>query len=315
MFGIGEKDRDGRQKRIEHRGRYLRVSRTGGIAVRQQLRAGGLNLTANSKHGIRVSTKIAKGTNVALQNGKLRLRGRYGKGPTKLNLSKSGFSVSTKNAIGTFNLMKPNRSSVKLGGIQIRGKNAATIQAVYAVLALAAFVIQAAVVCVVFLAQVAWLLLKLMIIALFWLTPVLVNGSLQFVEWAAESIRDIKRRKLRAKANLLHRDMAQSLDDLTSTDLEEILRHVINDGGRGKALDASLEQALDAVEEPKATDRLRILLLALTLGYRSKAQESALSELYLTIDAHCVENGGRTRLQEILLADYASINELKLQAA
>lgn len=314
MFGIGEKDRDGRQKRIEHRGRYLRVSRTGGVAIREQLRVGGLNLTANSKHGIRVSSKVAKGTNAGFQNGNFRLRGRYGKGPTKLNLSKSGFSVSTKNAIGTLNWMKPNRSSVKLAGIQIRGKNAAAIQAVYAVFALAAFAVQLAVVCLVFLAQVAWILLKLGVLALCWLIPVIVTMSMQCSEWIAESIRDHKRRKLLAKAKTLAQDMAQSINALFATDLEELLIHVVSDGGRGKALDTSLEQALDAIEADRAIDRLRILLLALTLGYRSKSQESALATLYLTIDAHCVENGGRTRLQEILLADFAAVNELKLQA-
>src|SRR6056297_1748477 len=102
MFNIGEKDSDGRQKRIEHRGRHLRISRTGGVAVREQIKVAGLNLTANSKHGVRATTRIAKGTNAGFQNGNFRLRGRYGKGPTKLNLSKSGISASTKTAIGTF---------------------------------------------------------------------------------------------------------------------------------------------------------------------------------------------------------------------
>jgi hypothetical protein len=67
------------------------------------------------------------------------LRGRYGKGPTKLNLSKSGVSVSAKNEFGAFGWIKPNRSSVKLGGVQIRGKNAAIIQMIYAVFPLALF--------------------------------------------------------------------------------------------------------------------------------------------------------------------------------
>jgi hypothetical protein len=74
MFGIGEKDSEGRQKRIEHRGRHLRVSRTGGVAVREQINVAGLNLTANSKHGVRATTRIAKGTNAGFQNGNFHTR-------------------------------------------------------------------------------------------------------------------------------------------------------------------------------------------------------------------------------------------------
>ena len=125
MFNIGKTDEYGRQKRIEHRGKYLRASRTGGVSLRAQTKAAGLNVTGSTGRGIRVSTRAAKGTNVALQNGRFRLRGRYGKGPTKLNLSKSGASVSTRNALGTFNWINPNRSSAKIGGVQMREKKIA----------------------------------------------------------------------------------------------------------------------------------------------------------------------------------------------
>ncbi|MFW5828076.1 MAG: hypothetical protein ACOCU4_08285, partial [Alkalispirochaeta sp.] len=66
MFNIGKKDEYGRQRRIEHRGKYLRASRTGGVSLRAQTKAAGLNITGNTSHGIRVSTRIAKGTNVAV---------------------------------------------------------------------------------------------------------------------------------------------------------------------------------------------------------------------------------------------------------
>ncbi|MFP4644632.1 MAG: hypothetical protein ACLFM0_09780 [Spirochaetales bacterium] len=131
MFGIGKKDSDGRQVRIEHRGKHLRASRTGGMSLRGQAEAAGMTFTVNSKHGTRVSRRVAKGTNLALQSGRFRLRGRYGKGATKLNLSKSGASVSTKNKLGTFNWTNPNRSSAKVAGVQVRGKRAAQIQTVY----------------------------------------------------------------------------------------------------------------------------------------------------------------------------------------
>jgi hypothetical protein len=123
-----KRDADGRLTRFEYRGKYLRASRTGGLSLRAQGKAAGLNFTMNSNHGMRVSTRIAKGTNVGLQNGRFVLRGRYGKGPTKLNLSKSGLSVSSKTSLGTINWFKPRYSSVKIAGIQLRGKNAVYIQ-------------------------------------------------------------------------------------------------------------------------------------------------------------------------------------------
>jgi hypothetical protein len=84
-----EKGPDGRLKRIEYRGKYLRASRTGGVALRAHAKASGINFTANSKRGARVSTRIAKGTQAAFQNGRFVLRGRYGDGPNKVNLTAS----------------------------------------------------------------------------------------------------------------------------------------------------------------------------------------------------------------------------------
>lgn len=138
---VGETDRDGRQKRIEHTGRYLRASRTGGVSLRAQTRVSGVNLTANTNHGVRVSTRLAKNTQVAFQNGRFILRGRYGSDAARINLSKSGVTVSTKTPVGSFNWIRPGRSSFKLGGIHVRGHNAAWLQAVYGVFALVAAVV------------------------------------------------------------------------------------------------------------------------------------------------------------------------------
>lgn len=131
LFNIGKKDEHGRQRRIEHRGKYLRASRTGGIALRAQAKAAGLTLTANTTQGFRVSGTPLKNTQLAMQNGRFILRGRYGRGPARLNLSKSGVTFSTRNQLGTFNWVKPNRSSAKLAGVQVRGKNAAALQIIY----------------------------------------------------------------------------------------------------------------------------------------------------------------------------------------
>lgn len=155
FFNLGKKDDYGKQRRIEHRGRYLRASRTGGVSLRAQAKAAGMNVTANTSRGFRVSTTPMENTQVALQNGRFVLRGRYGEGPTKLNISKTGATISTRNRLGTFNWIKPNRSSAKIAGIQVRGKNAANLQMLYMLFAGALALLQLAVLALVWLFQAA----------------------------------------------------------------------------------------------------------------------------------------------------------------
>tara|TARA_B100000795_G_scaffold240718_1_gene203047 strand:- start:621 stop:1181 length:561 start_codon:yes stop_codon:yes gene_type:complete len=131
MFGIGRKDKQGKQVRIEHRGKFTRLSRTKGAAVRAEKKLLGINFTVNSSAGIRASKKITKSIRVAIQNGNFRLIGRWKSGPLSLNLSKSGFSASYKNRMGTFNFLKPKYSSFKFAGIQYRGKAAMSMQILY----------------------------------------------------------------------------------------------------------------------------------------------------------------------------------------
>jgi len=130
-FKIGEKDRYGQQKRIEHTGRYLRISRTGRVALRAHVKAGGINVTGNTRHGLRVSTRLARNTQVAMQNGRFVLRGRYGTDAARINLSKTGVTVSSRVGLGTVNWVRPGRSSAKLAGVQLRGHKAAAINLVY----------------------------------------------------------------------------------------------------------------------------------------------------------------------------------------
>jgi hypothetical protein len=131
MFGFGKKDENGKQVRIEHRGKYTRASRTGGVTVRAEEKVGPLNLTANSSKGLRTSTRVANGTRMALQNGRFQLIGRWRAGPLGFNLSKTGVSASVKNKAGTFNFLKPQYSSFKFAGVQLRGKKAAQLQVIY----------------------------------------------------------------------------------------------------------------------------------------------------------------------------------------
>lgn len=157
MFGLGRKDKDGKQVRIEHRGKYTRASRTGGVALRAEKKLGPVNATANTSEGIRLSSRVAQGTRIALQNGKFRLIGRWNAGPLGFNLSKTGMSASVKNHAGTFNFIKPQYSSFKLAGIQLRGKKAAQIQLIYMSIMAAVFLAVFGVRILVFLAWMLWL--------------------------------------------------------------------------------------------------------------------------------------------------------------
>ena len=80
----------------------------------------------NTTHGARVS-KTFKGVTLGFQNLSFVFRGRWSSSIFGLNLntSKSGFSLSQTNLLGTYNFSNPNRSSANILGIQIRGKKAA----------------------------------------------------------------------------------------------------------------------------------------------------------------------------------------------
>jgi hypothetical protein len=131
MFGLGKKDKDGRQVRVGHRGEHTRLSRTGGAAVRAETRAGPLGATVNSSKGLRLSARLARGARFGLQNGRTQFIGRWRSGPFALNASKSGISASLKTDTGTLNLLKPRYSSFKVAGVQVRGQNAVVAQLAY----------------------------------------------------------------------------------------------------------------------------------------------------------------------------------------
>ncbi|AGY91182.1 hypothetical protein SPICUR_00785 [Spiribacter curvatus] len=66
-----------------------------------------------------------------MQNGRFVLRGRYGPDVAKVNLSKSGVSVSSKVGLGTINWLRPGASSAKFAGVQFRGQKAAAANGIY----------------------------------------------------------------------------------------------------------------------------------------------------------------------------------------
>ena len=75
-------------------------------------------LTFNTKYGMRVS-KTFKGLTLGFQGGNTVVRGRWSSenGLLNLNLSKSGFSLSSKSKFGTLTFQS-NRSSFKFAGVQ-----------------------------------------------------------------------------------------------------------------------------------------------------------------------------------------------------
>jgi len=112
----------------------VRVSRTSGInAAVHPLRG----LTFNTKHGLRAS-KTFKGLTLGFQRGNSIVRGRWSSenGLLNLNLSKSGFTLSSKSKYGAYNISKPNRSSFKFAGIQLRGRKAAGPALIFTILTL-----------------------------------------------------------------------------------------------------------------------------------------------------------------------------------
>ena len=131
MSSTNSKDKDNPSKRIEYRGKNVRVSRTGGVSATKTFKGDGVGATINTKHGLRLHKRLFKGARMGFQNGNFQFIGRYNSGPFNFNVSKNGISTSLKNKRGSYNILKPNYSSFKLGGVQVRGKNAATFQMIY----------------------------------------------------------------------------------------------------------------------------------------------------------------------------------------
>ena len=131
MSSTNSKDKNNPSKRLEYRGKNIRVSRTGGVSATKTFKSDGVGATINTKHGLRIHKRLFKGARMGFQNGNFQFIGRYNSGPFNFNVSKNGFSTSLKNKRGSYNILKQNYSSFKLGGVQVRRKNAATFQIIY----------------------------------------------------------------------------------------------------------------------------------------------------------------------------------------
>jgi len=335
VFNIGNTDRDGRQKRIEHGGRYLRASRTGGVALRAQTKISRVNVTANTSHGVRISTRLAKNTQVGFQNGRFVLRGRYGSDAAKLNLSKSGATVSTKTPVGTLNWIKPKRSSFTMAGIQLRGEKAVILQAVYGIVALAIALVTFAFKAVIFLAVMLFKLAGFALKALGWLIGRLWGAAaarehprFEITEIAAEGVRRLA-------------DQDVDLRDEPARDLLAALSYVMVALGRGQTRfdpeAAGMENSDQAAAHALATD-MRVaseqvaawlpdssaatwpravagVAHALAAAYAGKVGEDVPGETLLALDDACLAGGPRTILQEEMIDTVAAAFRVDLVMA
>ena len=329
LFKLGEKDREGRQKRIEHTGEYLRASRTGGVALRAQGKVGPVNVTGNTSQGVRVSAQLAKNTQVALQNGRFVLRGRYGPDAAKVNLSKSGLSISTKTPIGALNWIRPGSSSAKVAGIQVRGQKAIYIQAIYGVFALAVGLVKLAFALLVVLVQlVAWP------IAWFIERRQQAAAERERLDYTAADVAPVGERLLAANGIEPQREASRDLfaalvygmvvlgRGSTSFDPEE--------AGMGEprgAADYALAEDLRAVgpqlagcltgaPEDAGPEEPLGLVHGLAHAFAARVDEASRAETLLALDDACLAGGPRTRLQEAMLDVVAEALgvELRLEA-
>lgn len=331
-FKIGEKDQDGRQKRIEHTGKHLRISRTGGISLRKQAKLKGLNITANTTHGVRISHRVAKNTQIALQNNRLVLRGRYGRGPHRLNLSKSGISVSSKTPVGTFNWIKPNRSSFKVAGIHFRGKKAANMHVIYAVLSLLMMA-----------AQMAMVLLSVALKALFFLVLAITAFISNLPGYIEETHRRWRNIKLKGAVKKIDATLLKAIGEWNEARLYAAVLLLLNSHGRGVPLEKAIENSLqhlssnsakwlqltrlktefspvaDALKKAPA-DEVASHQLAMTqtvlIAQRLKAAtkpENIIAYL-LEVDEFLLAAGPKTKLQETLIQVFSDFTGLRFIA-
>jgi hypothetical protein len=275
---------------------------------------------------VRVSATPARNTQVALQNGRFVLRGRYGSGPLRLNLSKSGLSLSSRNALGSINWTNPLRSSAKVAGVQFRGRTAAAMQAVYGVFALLLLLVQVA-----------------FVVGLFALRVVLFLGALVLRVGASVPVwvREWRRRWRAAR-------LARRADDIGSMDSFRewgadrwiaALLLAIGAWGRGERAAAvapayaealaghdgeiglaavadvlvATGETLDALRERVARrdgDPAVVVVIARRLRERLPAE--TLAEMLLEVDELVLRDGPRTRLQDQMIEVFADCAGLRL---
>ena len=61
MSSTNTKDSNKPHKRVEYRGKNIRVSRTGGVSATKTFKGEGVGATINTNHGIRLHKRLFKG--------------------------------------------------------------------------------------------------------------------------------------------------------------------------------------------------------------------------------------------------------------
>ena len=306
-------------KRIEYRGDYLRASRTGGVALRAHVKAGGIGLTANTTQGVRGSARLTKGTYVALQNGQFRFIGRYGKGPVKLNVSKSGLSASYKTGVGSLNFIRPNRSSATIAGIQVRGKNALILNLIALALQLVFLLIQLVITVSIAVIQIVAGLTT----AVFYLIK---SAWLAFQEHRLEKQFEVHYNALPDWIDAEFPEARAWVAQLNITRTKRAMVYMITAYGRGLDMlsgdfsqprDRDVRLALDALVGMRSKRELYAeslaLMLLLTERFLDFKSPQELVNFYLKLDELALADDGRTPLQWALLEVVAARAGLELE--
>ncbi|WP_157976797.1 hypothetical protein [Parahaliea mediterranea] len=241
-------------------------------------------------------------------------------------------TVSTRNELGTFNWVKPNRSSVKLLGVQVRGKNAAYAHAAYLVLTAVAAFIQMLIAVALTLAQWGWQLLQLI-----WRLALATPYGLEVLR------RKLRNRQIRRTQMGLNSNVAASFEDWSEMKVIAAIALAFIAWGRGRDARAEiswLKMAVAASSEPAdlpsclpylsdvagplsqwhrsdtlLDDPLPILARTATLAELAARQVPAdrLPALLLSIDDLVLQQGPKTRLQEQMLTVFCDFAGLRLQ--
>ncbi len=224
---------------------------------------------------------------MASQNGRFILRGRYGRGPVKFNLSKSGLSDSLASDFGRLNLTNPGRSSAKLFGVQLRGRKAALVNAVALLVA-----------GIVALVQVMGIVLIVAAKALAWLLAAVIEGTHTVLSrWQA------------ARSERAFESRFAELEACTHTLLRSKYR-----ARELRALAEPIELGSENTANMDADRRQTWSLLAARSLFETKDSDRVL-ELFLSLDNLCRAVGDKSESQEELLALIVEVGRIRLNLA
>jgi hypothetical protein len=221
-------------------------------------------------------------------------------------------SVSTKNALGTFNWSHPNRSSAKIAGVQMRGKKAANLQMLYILFMLLVNLIKFSLLLLVWLFQGLYILARAL-----WI------GSARAVAALVEFQRTARAKRLSKKGEGKIREAGLEDELSAAPALHSALLYAVSTWGRGlssvdltpaQAREAKVSQGVDPssldglIESGKPRQeakQMRSVTAALAGRYAARASKEEIGETFLQLDEAARTAGVMTKLQEKLIDTYA----------